>query len=197
MKKSTPKRTLHFYLILCSMALLTIISCAFTNKEEEDSLMTYINGNIYEYKNNNYEYKNIEAELLAKFNEKKLNLITISAKEKEKEIPFRVKCLATNLIEEQSKINETINEITSKKLIIIPCINIQNNCIQLDDEDDNDIFRNKYLETVSNILKSQIQDLTLLSQTTKDIDFKILAIQTIAKLNTSLNEVKQIITVKT
>lgn len=190
MRKSNPKRTLHFYLILCSMALLTVISCAFTNKEEEDNLMTYINGK-------NYEYKNIEAELLAKFNEKKLNLITISAKEREKEIPFRVKCLATKLIEEQSKINEMINEITSEKLIIIPCINIQNNCIQVVDEEDNDILRNKYLETVSNILKSQIQDLTLLSQTTKDIDFKILALQTISKLNTSLNEVKQIITIKT
>lgn len=189
MRKSNPKRTLHFYLILCGMALLIVISCLFNNKEE-NTLITYSN-------ENDYEYKNIDAELLAEFNEKNLNLIILSNKEKEKEIPFRIRCLATNLIREQSKINKIINKITSEKLIIIPTINIQKYNNQIDNNNlDNETLKNEYLETVLKILKSQVQDLTLLSTTTKDIDFKILALQTIAKLNTSLTEVEQIITIQ-
>ncbi|NHN26904.1 hypothetical protein FIA58_014560 [Flavobacterium jejuense] len=189
MRKTNPKRTLHFYLILCGLTLLTVTSCVFTNNKEEDSLMTYINGN-------DYKYENVEAELLAEFSEKNLNLISISNKVKEKEVPFRVKCLAKNLAQEQIKINKIINQITSEKLIIIPSINIQNDSNELD-KVDSENFKKKYLEIVTKIIKSQIHDLTMLSETTKDVDFKILALQTIVKLSNSLDEVKQIKTTQT
>ncbi|MCO6163636.1 DUF4142 domain-containing protein [Flavobacterium sp. NRK F7] len=141
--------------------------------------------------NNTNNYKNVEAELLAKFNEKNLNLITISNHVKEKEVPFRVKCLATELIKEQSKINKVISKITSEKLIIVPNLNVEQSINRLE-RTKKDNFNSVYLETVSKILSNQIQDLTELSKTTNDIDFKILALQTIVKLNTSLDKVNQI-----
>lgn len=184
MRKSNPKRTLNFYLILCSITLLTVTSCVFTNNTKEESIITNISSNT-----NNY--KNAEAELLAKFNEKNLNLITISNHVKEKEVPFRVKCLATELIKEQSKINKVISKITSEKLIIIPNLNVEQSINRLE-KAKKDNYNSVYLETVSKILSNQIQDLTELSKTTNDVDFKILALQTIVKLNTSLDKVNQV-----
>tara|TARA_Y100000815_G_C13292159_1_gene481273 strand:- start:171 stop:677 length:507 start_codon:yes stop_codon:yes gene_type:complete len=163
---------------------LSVTSCVFTNNKKEESMLTKTS-------NNTNNYKNVEAELLAKFNEKNLNLITISNHVKEKEVPFRVKCLATELIKEQSKINKVISKITSEKLIIVPNLNVEQSINRLE-RTKKDNFNSVYLETVSKILSNQIQDLTELSKTTNDIDFKILALQTIVKLNTSLDKVNQI-----
>lgn len=188
MRKTNPKRTLHFYFFLCSITLLTVTSCVFTKNQKEESIFASLN--------NTTKYENVEAEVLAKFNQRNANLITISTKAKEKEIPFRIKCLADSLIEEQNTINEVINQITKEKLIIIPNIHLQKNVTKID-KTKTENFKKIYLETVTAILTNQIQDLTVLSEATKDADFKILALQTIVKLNTSLDRVNEIKTSQT
>lgn len=189
MRKINHKSTLNFYLILCGMTLLTVTSCVFTNNKKEENIFSNI-------AKNKKEYKNTEAELLSKFNKQNIELITISHKASEKEVPFRIKCLAADLVQEQKDINILINKIVSKKLIIIPNVNNEKTLKEIEKASGND-FNRKYLENVSKILTSQIDDLRLLSNTTKDVDFKILALQTIVKLNTSLQKVKRIKSIQT
>ncbi|VXC06407.1 conserved exported hypothetical protein [Flavobacterium sp. 9AF] len=185
MRKTNPKRTLNFYFILCSITFLTVTSCVFTNNQKEESVIKNKKSKTVK------DYDNIEAELLAKFNERNVNLITISDNIQNREVPFRIKCLASSLVEEQSKINKVINKITAEKLIIIPNVHIKNNLSEIE-KTSNEQVRKIYLETVNRIIKNQIDDLTKLSEKTEDIDFKILALQTIVKLNTSLEKVNQI-----
>ena len=183
MRKINPKTTLNFYLILCSMTFLTVTSCVFTNNQSEESIISSVN-------NSDKNYKNIEAELLAKFTQQNINLIAISKDVKEKEVPFRIKCLATTVIEEQIAINDIINKITSEKLIIVPNANTQKEVKEIK-ETANENIMNNYLIITTSILKKQIKNLKLLSETTSDVDFKILALQTIVKLNSTLYKVEE------
>ncbi|CAM4092152.1 DUF4142 domain-containing protein [Flavobacterium jumunjinense] len=189
MRNINHKSTLNFYLILCGMTLLTVTSCVFTNNKKEESIFSNI-------AKNKKEYKNTEAELLSKFNKQNIELISISHKAREKEVPFRIKCLATDLIHEQKDINISINKIASKKLIIIPNVSNEKRLKEIEKASGNS-FNRKYLENVSKILTSQIDNLRLLTDTTKDVDFKILALQTIVKLNSSLQKVKRIKSIQT
>ena len=184
MRTRNPKRTLNFYFILCGITLLTVTSCVYTNNQDEQSILN----SVVKTENN---YANIEAQLLAKFTQQNINLILISKRVKEKEVPFRVKCLATRVIEEQTKINGIISEITSKKLIIVPNINNQKELENIKEIDDENFVTN-YLDITTKILNNEIKDLKVLSETTEDVDFKILSLQTIVKLSTTLEKVKEI-----
>lgn len=184
MRKMNPKRTLNFYYLLCGMTFLTVSSCVYTNNQNQESVISSIT-------NSDKNYKNIEAELLAKFIQQNINLISISKEIQEKEVPFRVKYIAKNIIEEQIEINNTINTITKEKLIIVP--NVSNQIVSYTTGDiANRDIRTNYFINVSNILDSQVKNLETLSKTTSDVDFKILALQTLVKLNTTLNKIKEI-----
>lgn len=184
MRTRNPKRTLNFYFILCCLTLLTVTSCVFTNNQDEQSILN----SVVKTENN---YANIEAQLLGKFTQQNIILISLSKRVKENEIPFRVKCLATRIIEEQTKINTAINTITAKKLIIVPNISTQRE-LEISNKIDNLNFTNNYLSIAARVLNNQIEDLKVLSETTEDVDFKILSLQTIVKLSTTLEKIKEI-----
>lgn len=182
MEKSIPQRTFYFYLILCSLTILTVTSCVYTNTKKEESVMSLIP------KNNKSEFDNIEAVLLAKVKEQNFNIILISKVAIEKENSFEIKSLAVNLIEEQEIINKNINGLVSEKLIIIPNTNIENyytNKIEFN----NGTFEIEYIKLMKKIMNNQVSVLKQLSKKTDDSDFKILSLQTIVKLKERLGNI--------
>ncbi len=166
MRKTTPKRTFYFYLLLSSMTLLSVTSCIYNSNKKEESIFDSVT------KNSNAEFNNNEAELLAKFNEQNLNIILISSVVQRNEVSDDIRNLANKLIQKHQDIEKKVSEVSKKKLIIIPASLFEKNYlenIQLDTV--------KYLDMVNNILHNQVSNLTKLSSETTDTDYKILALQ--------------------
>lgn len=179
MRKTIPQRTFYFYLLLSSMTLLSVTSCFYNSNKKEESIF---NSTV---EKNDSEFNNIEAELLTKFNEQNLNIILVSSVVKRVKVSNEISELADKLIKDHQTIEDKLNAISTKKLIIIPSSLFERHYLQ-----NIQLDTILYLETIKKILYNQVSNLTKLSDETTDSDYKVLALQLKVKINSNIKLVE-------
>lgn len=181
MKKRKHIRTVYFYILLTTVTLLTVSSCIFeSDREESHSYQMNANSDIINIRKE-------EAKLLVTITELNLKVLTLTKVAKDKTSNSLVKSIASRIEEDHNAIKIELKDIAAKKLVSIPDTvfryNIKNSDLKSLDEN--------YLTNASKLISEEVDYFEKLSHKTFDPDFKILAIQTIVKLKTSLDAINK------
>lgn len=178
--KKLELRTLLFYLVLTSMALISVVSCVNKRKNENKSILDQINQNID---------NKIDSQILTEVVESNLKVIKISSIAPTKNISDNTKSILKEIEEEQRKLNASIKKIAKQNLIIIPdtlydveTVNTSTN------ENEYDYL---YLSEVENSIKEEIKKFETISELATNIDLKIFSVQVLTKLNNDIKKLSE------
>ncbi|WP_445737444.1 DUF4142 domain-containing protein [Mariniflexile sp.] len=146
--------------------------------------------------NNEVENKSVrvnieEAKTLSKITALNQSIIFLSQLSLEKNIAYRIKAMSNNLKKDNIHINNQLNNLAEKKLILLPNSLDEKQRNALSNMDDGN-FSEVYLDKVEELLKSEIKQLQYLSAITNDVDFKVLTVKVLVKLNYNLNQITKI-----
>ncbi|MFI0428226.1 DUF4142 domain-containing protein [Mariniflexile sp. HMF6888] len=165
---------------------MSIVSCDLDRNENENYL--YNNDAITERVKINIE----EAKAMSDISMLNETIIALSRLSLEKTSAYRVKTISYKLKKDNIELKKNLNDLAKKKLILLP--------IKLDDKEMNELskideagFSEAYLNKVKELLEREITELEYLSAITNDLDFKVLTVRSLVKLNYNLNQVQKIL----
>lgn len=165
---------------------MSIISCDLDKNESENHL--YNNDVLTEKVKVNIE----EAKVMSNISVLNETIIALSRLSLEKSSTYRVKTISYKLKKDNIEIKKNLNDLAKKKLILLPT--------GLDEKEINELsktdeagFSEAYLNKVKELLESEITELEYLSTITNDLDFKVLTVKTLVKLNYRLNQIHKIL----
>tara|TARA_R110000868_G_scaffold37619_4_gene132849 strand:- start:2997 stop:3590 length:594 start_codon:yes stop_codon:yes gene_type:complete len=177
--------------LLIGFTSLSLISCnyIFENKKEKiektKTTTTRINTNKK------------EANLLVEASKNNIDILELCETIKDFEPQNNIKSLAENLEKTHFEILKNYNDLATEKLISIPNYTNFNNDIEMTALD-NETFTETTLKLIKNKIINQIKLLDTLSETTNDVEFKVLALKdnyilkyNINKIETALNELNK------
>tara|TARA_R110002050_G_scaffold30963_5_gene79281 strand:- start:2997 stop:3590 length:594 start_codon:yes stop_codon:yes gene_type:complete len=177
--------------LLIGFTSLSLISCnyIFENKKEKiektKTTTTRINTNKK------------EANLLVEASKNNIDILELCETIKDFEPQNNIKSLAENLEKTHFEILKNYNDLATEKLISIPNYTNFNNDIEMTALD-NETFTETTLKLIKNKIINQIKLLDTLSETTNNVEFKVLALKdnyilkyNINKIETALNELNK------
>ncbi|CAH8281682.1 hypothetical protein EV196_104130 [Mariniflexile fucanivorans] len=161
---------------------VSITSCDFDNEENESS--PYNNEAVNErVKVNIEEAKTISD--IAILNE---TLLALDVVLQEKEELYDIKNISNQFKQDYLAIKKSLNDLAEKKLILLPT-EMNENEIEMLLKMNEASFSEAYLNKIEALLESEITQLEYLSTITNDIDFKVLTIKALVKLNYNLSKI--------
>lgn len=159
---------------------VSIISCDL----DKDENYLYNNDAITKRVKINIE----EAKVISDISVLNETIIALSKLSLEKKSAYRDKIISYKLIKDNIEIKKDLNDLAKKKLILLPTRLDKKEINELSKIDGADFFE-AYLNKVMELLKSEITESEYLSAMTNDLDFKVLAVKIIVKLNYNLNQI--------
>lgn len=161
---------------------VSIISCDL----DKDENYLYNNDAITKRVKINIE----EAKVISDISVLNETIIALSKLSLEKKSAYRDKIISYKLIKDNIEIKKDLNDLAKKKLILLPTRLDKKEINELSKIDGADFFE-AYLNKVMELLKSEITESEYLSAMTNDLDFKVLAVKIIVKLNYNLNQIQK------
>lgn len=159
---------------------VSIISCDL----DKDENYLYNNDAITKRVKINIE----EAKVISDISVLNETIIALSKLSLEKKSAYRDKIISYKLIKDNIEIKKDLNDLAKKKLILLPTRLDKKEINELSKIEGADFFE-AYLNKVMELLKSEITESEYLSAMTNDLDFKVLAVKIIVKLNYNLNQI--------
>lgn len=160
---------------------VSIISCSLDKNESKNRLY---NDTLAERVKINIE----EARSISDISTLNETIIALSKLSLEKSSAYREKIISYKLIKDNIEIKKDLNDLAKKKLILLPTRLNKKEVSELSKIDGADFFE-AYLSKIIELLKSEITESEYLSVMTNDLDFKVLAVKIIVKLNYNLNQI--------
>ncbi|MEN3322856.1 DUF4142 domain-containing protein [Mariniflexile soesokkakense] len=167
---------------MLSLIITVCVSFTFCDfKKEESQNKLYNNEAVYVRVKTNIE----EAKVLSDISMLNETIIALSSLSLEKSSVYGIKTISNKLKKDNMEIRRSLNELAEKKLILLP--------IRLDEKEINELskiddtsFSKVYLNKVKELLESEITELEYLSTITNDLDFRVLTVKALVKLNYNL-----------
>ncbi len=170
------------------MAGVSIVSCDL--KQEKNNMFLYTNETTSTRVKTNIEEAKVLSDVV-RLNENVIQLAELALKKSE---TYKVRKISTELITEHLKIKEYLNHLAEKKIILLPG-NFDNSDVVKLSGLDGDVFVKAYLNTVFDLAERETNQLEYLSKITNDVDFKVITVKALVRLNYNLNQIKK--TIKT
>jgi len=169
-------------LLLIITICVSIISCDL----DKDENYLYNNDAITKRVKINIE----EAKVISDISVLNETIIALSKLSLEKNSAYRDKIISYKLIKDNIEIKKDLNDLAKKKLILLPTRLDKKEINELSKIEGADFFE-AYLNKIIELLKSEITESEYLSAMTNDLDFKVLAVKIIVKLNYNLNQIQK------
>lgn len=105
---------------------------------------------------------------------------------------YQIKEMSDALQKDQLEIKKSIDNLAENKLILLPTNFDENEIDELSKVNETN-FTKAYLTKTATLIKSQKEQLKYLSTITNDIDFRVLTVQSLVKLNSNLNKIQKVL----
>lgn len=175
--------TIYSLIIIC----VCTFSCELDKTDNENFIYS---SNLYENAENkaiNIRIKtNIEeAKALSDLSVLNETIIMLSSLILEKKSLYPVNSVSQKLKKDHIKIKKNLNEIAKKNLIFLPASLSKNEINEISKIEETN-FPKAYFDKIIEVLEDEIEQTEYLSLITNDIDFKVLTVKTLVKLNYNL-----------
>ncbi|WP_308990612.1 hypothetical protein QLS71_003930 [Mariniflexile litorale] len=167
---------------------VSIISCDNENYLYNNDLYNNNAVNENEAINERVQTNIEEAKILSDVSILNENIIVLSNSLLEKNSIYPLKNISHKLNKDHIQIRKNINDLAKKKLVLLPTT-LDKNEINEISKIDEARFPKDYLDEVKKLLENEIEQTEYLSMITNDVDFKVLTIKILVKLNYNLIQI--------